>query len=79
MKIGYYINDKFILDDGRLAGINIMLFNGDKLNYWFDEFRCDSVEEAEEFIKTYDGDMVEVKIAHPISNRQYPKEEVESL
>jgi len=75
-KIGYYINDRFTLDDGTDAGVNVMLFNGPKLDYWFKEHRCNSVEEAENYIKSYNGEMIEINIEHPISNRRYTQNEI---
>jgi len=79
MTIGYYINDRFVLDGGESAGVNVMLFNGDNLNYWFDEKRFSTTEEAISFIENYDDDMVEVKVEHPIANRRYSAEEMASF
>ena len=51
MRIGYYINDRFTLDDGTPAGVNVMLFGGRfDMSYWFDEYRCETVQEAHDFI-----------------------------
>lgn len=72
MKTGYYINDKFILDDGTPAGVNVMLFNGDNLDYWFDEKRFLTVAEANQYI----AGMIEVVVDHPIANRKYSPEEL---
>lgn len=78
--IGYYINDRFILDDGTKAGINIMLYGGKyDMDYWFDEHRCKTLEEADEFIKDYGEEMIEVELKHPIANRSYKPEDLSSF
>lgn len=52
-KIGYYVNDKFCLDDRIPAGINVMLYKGEELNYWFEEYRCKTWKEVYSFINDY--------------------------
>lgn len=47
LTIGYYINDKFVLDNGALGGINIMFFGGVyDIDYWFDERRFQTARQA---------------------------------
>jgi len=63
VKVGYYINEHFILDDGTPAGVNIMFFGGEyDMSYWFSERRCNTVEEAEKIIKEMEHEMIPVHV-----------------
>lgn len=83
-KVYFYINDKFVLDNGNPQGCNIMLFGGDHdETYWFDEYRTTTVAEAQEYLVSYElggkpVELLEKEITHPIPNRLYTPEELES-
>ena len=69
MKVGYYINENFILDNGRPAGVNIMFFGGQyDMDYWFAERRCRTVKEAQKVIE----EMKETKTMVPVHVEDCP-------
>jgi len=52
LRVGYYINKQFILDDGTPAGVNVMFFSGSNLDYWDGEIRYTDLKEALEAIES---------------------------
>lgn len=76
----YYINDKFIWDNGIPDGVNIMLFKGDDPGYWFAEIKCETVAAAYRKLQEYGVinkvSLIEKEIKHPIPNRNYTTEEI---
>ena len=80
MKVEYYINDCFCLDDGVLAGVNVMLYGGKyDRDYFFEEKRCETKKEAEIFVSDYDAEMIkrpEEDMNHPFLNRYYTEKEI---
>jgi len=61
MKIGYYINETFTLDDGRKNGVNVMFFGGQHdMSFWFDEKHFKTVDEAKSYIENMEDEMIPV-------------------
>lgn len=77
----YYVNDRFVYDNGEFGGINVMLFGGDyDENYWFAEYHTLSFQDAYDWISEYQVahqvNMMKYEPTEPIQNRLYTAQEL---